>query len=185
MLKIYQIRTFQKSLDDKKYKNIGEVRINYVPMDDDFIASILKKREHGGIFFYLRVDPDKFHTNKNYGKASVSSYRIYDLLEGPIQDRRIMSDLNVQYIESGLEEILHLTYLQKDGGEGQLLVNGLSNIFYLKNKLEETKVLFLTWRERVNHERFCDKKGFTFFTLPVKLVTGWEKGTRVFIPIND
>ena len=168
-----------------KYINFGEITINFRHSIDHFVDNNLRKIEDGGILFYTRVDKDDFPADRKNGDILVEKYAVCELSKGLIQDRRIMLDFGIQETESSLEGILYLAYLQKDGDAGTLLVNGLSNVFYIRDKVGETRALFLTWKERVGHDRFCDKKAFTFFSLPITLVTGWEKGTRIFIPITD
>jgi len=167
------------------YKDLGEITIDSLPWRTDFIARNLRKVEDGGIFFYVNVDPDEFYSDKGDKSVLISRYKIYDLQEGPIQDRRIISDFELGTFDSSLDNIIHLAYIQKDGGKGPLSVSGKSNVFYVRKKTGEVMSLFLSWRERVGHERFCDKKAFTLFTLGTNLATGWEKGTRIFIPTHD
>lgn len=169
-----------------RYKNLGEIILNFTHTEGDtFVEKNMRKVEDGGILFYTCVDLDDFPVDRNVGQVWFDKYLVCDLLGGPINDRQILSDFKFPDVNSALEGILYLAYLQKDGDAGTLLVNGLSNVFYIRDKVGETRALFLKWKERVGHDRFCDKKAFTFFSLPITLVTGWEKGTRIFIPITD
>lgn len=94
----------------------------------------------------------------------------YKIVSNAIVASKLSNFNNPQSIVITLREAFIMLRRQWDGGEGDLLVDGRANIFYIRDINSEVRPVFAFWTVQ----------GWVFYTIAIIYPIAWYVGHRIF-----